>query len=726
MTSLGVPGINLRKRILLLFLAAALAFIILAGRLAYIQFWRGPELQARALDNRTWNITVEPRRGLIVDRNGRELALSASAETVYVVPAEVRDAPATARRISEILGMSYDDAYSRVTRGVAWWYVKRKVTDEQARLIREADLPGIYLTQESRRVYPKGSLAAHILGFAGIDSQGLEGIEHQYDGVLRGRPGRIEIEFDAHGRQIPQALQYFEPPDDGHTLVLTIDENIQHVAERELERAMLATGSKSGMALVYEACTGAFLAMAARPTFDPNRYGDVPASVWRNPAVSDTLPPGSAFKPITAAAGLEKGVIAPSTHIYDPGHFRVPGHVIHNWNRAGLGATDFTRSFHESANTVFAKVAMDVGMDSFYEYLAGFGLTEPTGIDLPGEASGIRPLKENARPVDLAVMGFGQTLTVTPVQMVAATGALACGGTLMKPRIAREVRDSEGNIVRIMGPEPVRQVVSPDTAATIVELMEGVVTDGTGERAAVEGYRVGGKTGTSQKVVAGGYAAGKYIASFVGVAPVSDPRIVTYVVLDEPQGIYYGGWVAAPVVGAIMRDVLHYLEVPPDAPDTEPPAVNDRASSPTIVPSLVNLSVGEAREVLRYAFLEAEVEGDGPLVTAQFPAPGARVPTMTRVVLKAGGDWDEAGGGLGWSLVTVPDLAGMTERQAAEALGALNLRLEAIGSGAVAEQDPAPGAKVPAGTYVRIIMVPEDGDDDGTHPDEDIPIEAPP
>lgn len=708
-----MPGIGLRKRIIFLFISTTLALLGLMARVGYLQFWRGAELQAQAFENRLRNITVEPKRGLIIDANGNELALSVSADSVFAVSADVKDPAAVAQRLSEILDLSYVDAYERITRPAAWWYVKRKITDEQSQRIKEEqkDLPGIYLTQESRRIYPKGTLAAHILGFAGIDNQGLEGIEHYYDSQLRGQNGRIEIEFDARGREIPQAVQHFEPAEDGLTLRLTVDENIQHVVERELDRAMLAHGAKGAVGIVYEPCTGRILAMSSRPTFDPNRFGEFPPQQWRNAAVSDTLPPGSTFKPIVAAAALEEGIVAPATPFYDPGFYRVPGATIHNWNRAGLGSTDFATGFEKSANTIFARVAVDLGSDRFYHYLDAFGLTRRTGIDLPGEAVGIRPPKDQARTVDLAVMGFGQTLTVTPIQLVAALGAIACEGTLMRPHIAAEWLDAEGNVIRVQEPEAVRQVVSAQVARTVLGLMERVVTSpgGTGGSAKVEGYRVGGKTGTSQKYEGGRIAQGKYIASFAGIAPISDPRMVVYVAVDEPQGIYFGGWVAAPVAGAIMRDVLHYLQIPPDQPDQEgPPPITGRRE-PTVVPNLVNLTLAEAEAVARYAGLTLRVQGSGTQVSGQFPVAGARVAVGTQVVVstEASAVQEEE-----WTVVTVPELAGSTRQQAAERLAAVGLHLEAIGQGVAAEQDPAPGTKVPSGSYVKVVFHEEQGEDE--------------
>lgn len=698
-----IPGVGLRRRILILFLATALAFLGLTVRLAYLQLVRGNELQAEARENRLWEVPVQPRRGAIVDRHGRELAISVNADSVYAVPTEIADPEATARRLAEILGLSYVDVYERLTRPASFSWVQRKVSDQAAEQIRALNLRGIYFTQESRRFYPKGELAAHVLGIAGIDNQGLEGLELVYDEVLAGVRGWIKVEFDARGREIPFAVQHYVEPQDGYTLELTIDETIQYIAERELDRAMLAHQAEAGYVLVMDPRTGELLAMAVRPTFDPNRFAEYPAEVRRNRAVSDTLPPGSAFKPLTAAAAMEEGVVSADTGFYDPGYFKVPGHTIHNWNRQGLGATTFAEGFEQSANTIFARVAVDLGIEPFYGYLEAFGLMGRTGVDLPGEAAGIFPAPGRARPVDIAVMGFGQTLTVTPLQMITAISAIANDGLLMRPHVARAVRDAEGEIVQTFEPEAVRQVVSQSTAQTVRRLMERVVAQGTGTQAQIEGYRVGGKTGTSQKVIDGRLVPGRYISSFIGMVPIDDPQLVIYVVIDEPKGIYYGSWVAAPVFARVARDVLHYLQVPATEQNQVDPG--GPPPNPAVVPNVVNLSVGEAVEVLRYAGFTAQVQGEGHQVTAQFPNAGVRITAGATVVVAAGG---EIQGADRQEVVTVPDLTGMDRRGAAEKLAQVGLRLDPHGEGAAAAQDPEAGRRVPAGTFVRVEFAPEE------------------
>lgn len=714
------PSVGLRKRVILLFFGTTLAILLLAGRLAYLQLIRGDELRVEALENRLREVQVQPKRGAIVDRNGHELAISVSADSVYAVPGEIGDPDYVAKVLSEELGIPYTDVYQRVTRDLSFVWIQRKVPDQVALRLRQLNLPGIYFTQESRRLYPKGELAAHVLGISGIDSQGLEGVELVFDEELRGIYGTIKVEFDARSREIPQATQQYTPPVDGSVLQLTIDENIQYIAERELDRAMMAHQAKAGYVIVMDPRTGEVLAMAIRPTFDPNNFADYPAEVRRNRAVSDVLPPGSSFKPITAAAAIEEGTIRPETPFYDPGYFKVPGHTIRNWNYQGLGSTTFAEGFQESSNTIFASVALNnLGTEKFYRYLHAFGLVDKTGIDLPGEARGLQPPQSSARPVDIAVMGFGQTLTVTPIQMITAIAAIANDGMLMRPRVAKAIISPDGKLIKEFRPEPVRQVVSPETARTVRQLMKLVVEEGTGTRAQIEGYAVGGKTGTSQKVIDGRLVPGHYLASFIGIAPIDDPRVVVYVVIDEPQGIYYGGWVAAPIFAQVTRDVLHYLEVEPDyTGEIGTPAP---LGEPTLVPDVINLPVEEAEQVLRYAGLTAEIRGEG-IVTDQFPGPGVRVLAGSRVVLTTSDTPGDAQDPEKAAPVPVPDVSGMSRSQVAAELSRVGLRLDAQGDGYAVSQMPAAGEEVPSGSFVRVLFEPlgpapettPDGEEAGT------------
>lgn len=741
---MSVPGSGLRKRVITVFFCTFVGLLVLIGRVFWLQVVRGQELRVEAQDMRTWHIPVEPRRGVIYDRKGRELALSVSVDSVVANPAEVRDPSATAAKLAPVLGMSRDAILMKITRRSQFEWLKRKVDEGTARAVRQMSLTGIYLTQETRRVYPKGTLAANVLGFAGMDSQGLGGVESFYDKELRGEPGSIVSEFDARSREIPQAYRKFVPPKDGLNLQLTIDQTIQYIAERELEKLMARARPKGAWILVMDPRNGEILALAQRPSYDPNgamdylingneaakEHGD--PKKWRILPISDAFPPGSVFKPITAAMAVEEGKVTPSTPFYDSGALKVPGHVITNWDGAGLGATNFAEGFKKSANTIFAQVGLWVGVEKFYEYLHKFGLDRPTGIDLPGEGQGLMPPKSQATQLDLALMAFGQTLTMTPVQIAQATAVLANGGILVRPHVAKAFLDSSGRVVKEIEVGPRTRVISEETSRTVRNLMGEVVSlTGTGRRAMVAGYRIGGKTGTSQKIVDGRVSSQEHIASFIGVAPLDDPRIICYVMVDQPEGIYFGGYVAAPVFQAVVRDTLSYLGIKP----TEPVKIADEAAGWTgiepppppakfglppepsdemgvDVPDLINLPLGDAATAAGAAGLKLEKVGGGGQVLRQVPAPGARVAPGSTVIA-----YTDPVPGRG-EAVTVPDLRGLTMREAARRLGVVGLRLEVVGTGLATGQDPPPGAKLLPGAAVRVTFQPPAPPEAGPVPDE--------
>ncbi len=711
-----------------LFLVSLASLAFLTGRVFWIQFVRGEELRARAQEVRTRYIPVEPKRGTIFDRRGRVLAMSISSDTVVANPAEIRDPQGTAERLAPVLGMGRDEVLRIITRRTAFEYVKRKISEEEARAVRRLNLPGIYLTQESRRVYPKGRLAANVLGFAGMDSQGLEGVEKIYDEKLRGKPGYITVEYDARNREIPQAVHRYIPAQDGLNAQLTIDETIQYIAERELDRAVAKWQARAAWIIVMDPGTGEILALAQRPSYDPNKAmdyllhldpagkADADPKLWRNLAISDAYPPGSVFKPVTAAMALAEGKVTPTTPFYDSGSVVVPGSIITNWDGAGLGSTDFAEAFALSANTIFARVGLSVGSERFYDYLEAFGFDAYTGIDLPGEGVGLAPPRQEARPLDLALMAFGQTLTVTPIRMAVATAALVNGGRLVRPHVMKAFLDQEGRVVERVDDAPVAQVIPPEVSATLRQLMGKVAGEGTGRRANVPGYRIGGKTGTSQKVIGGRVSTEKHIASFIGFAPLDDPKVLVYVMVDEPN-YPYGGVVAAPVFAAVMRDVLPYLGIPPTGPAggddrSEPPSelppglTPARPEEQVEVPDLLNLTVEEARSLAGQAGLDLEVQGSGERVRSQLPPGGALVPRGTRLRVYTG-----AGPGVGavGGLVTVPSLEGKTLREVAQLLGAMGLGLEASGSGLAVWQEPPPGTRLPPGGTVRVRFEPPPG-----------------
>lgn len=696
-----IPGIGFRRRMLTIFIFAAGFFFFLSGRLAWIQFVRGEWLRAQAMEVRLRDIPVEAKRGLITDRNLRELAVSMNADSVFAMPAQVKNPPEEARLLSDILKVDYDRVLTRLTRPSSFVYIKRKISPEESRalreLLKEKKLPGIDLTQEGKRVYTKERLGAHLIGIAGIDSQGLEGLEKQYDEQLKGSPGRIQIEADARGKAIEGAAHQYIPPRDGSTLVTTIDENIQYIAQRGVDRAMLETKCKRAGIIVLDVKTGGILAMAMAPDFDPNKFGDFPDSNRRNWMIADTLEPGSMFKPLVAAAALEEGLITKDTPFNAPAALKMSGYTINNWNHKPVVGT-LQDVVEQSSNTGFVQIGLRLGIPKFYQYLRAFGMTEETGLDLPGEAKGISPAEARTTQLDLATMSFGQTLTVTPLQMVVAMAAIANDGYLMKPHLASEIRSPEGLPVWKQETRPVRQVISRQVARGLGTLMERVISQGTGRNAYVPGYQVAGKTGTAEKLPRG---SGKYIADFVGFGPVKDPRLAVVIIVDEPQGVYYGGQIAAPIFGEIMGDLLRYLEIPPELSAASKPGQPPVPLEETVaVPSLVNLTPADAEREAKAAGFRLKIEGGGVLVTVQTPPPGAMLRKGSLIAAEAGNAIPGKGS------VTVPGLKGKNIKEAGNLLGLLNLGIKVVGSGVAVSQQPAPGTKVETGTVITVEFSP--------------------
>lgn len=604
--------------------AAAAACLALTLRLGWLMMARGGRLSERSFDQRMRTIPVLAPRGAILDRAGRVLAGSITAYAAYAVPAEVEGAARTAARLAAVLERPADGLSRRLSRRVALVWLARRLTAAQAAAVRRLALPGVGLVPEARRVYPYGPLAAEVVGFVGSEGQGLAGLELSYDRYLRGRDGAIRVEYDARNRRLPRARTSVEEPRPGDTLVTTLDVGVQEMAQEELDRAVAETGARAGLVLVMDVRTGGILALAASPTFDPGAYDRYAPSRWRDPAVSDTYPPGSTFKPITVASALDAGVVTPDSGFFDPGFLRVDGRDIRCWRAGGHGPETLRVVLRNSCNVALGEIGLRLGTGRFYRYLARFGLTSRTGVDLPGEARAIVPREADVKPVDLAVMSFGQTLTVTALELASAIAAIANGGHLVRPHVGAELLSPEGRPLRRLAFPPRGEPVRPAVAAAVASMMEDVVLNGSGKRAQVPGYRLAGKTGTSQVVVGGRYEPGQYIASFVGFGPVPRPQVLCLVVIDRPQGAHYGGEVAAPVFARVMARALPYLGIPP--------AASARAGKlPPVVPQVAGESPVRAAARLRAAGLTPRRAGKaGAVVVGTWPpagetAPGGRV-----------------------------------------------------------------------------------------------------
>jgi stage V sporulation protein D (sporulation-specific penicillin-binding protein) len=700
--------IIMRKRIVALLLLGALALFLLLVRLAYIQFFMGEHLRKAALENRMRDFPVEAKRGTIYDRNGSELVTSISVDSVFAIPSQIENPSETAQKVALVLDMDPDRVYELLTKRESFVWLKRKVDFQVAKELRSLRLPGIEFVEESKRHYPKEQLAAHVLGFVGIDNQGLAGIENTYDHDLSGVPGRIVVEYDAVGRQIPTAEHKRYPPIPGYNLFLTLDETIQYFVERELDRLVDTYQPRYAVIIVMDPRTGEILAMGNRPSYDPNRWADYPQAAWdRNPAIWYNYEPGSTFKIFTLCAALEENAVDRTRRFYDPGYIKVADRNIQCWKAGGHGSQTFEEVVQHSCNPGFVEIGLAVGVDNFYKYLRGFGFGTPTGIKLPGEARGILIPQKQATNLNLAAMSIGQSVAVTPIQLTAAVAAVANGGVLLQPQLVKRVEDHEGNPVRELKPREVRRVISEETAREVQLLLESVVLKGTGINAYVEGYRVAGKTGTAQVVgESGGYVSGRYVSSFVGFGPVEDPRAVTLVLVVEPQGgVYYGSQVAAPAFKNVMQDVLRYMGLPArnDLPKPERQWAWTEPEEPeeVAVPQVVNLPLDEAVRELRAGNLNFVTRGEGNVVREQVPEAGAIVKEGTTVILDLRVGAVESGG-----QVTVPDLTGLTIKQAGTLLESLDLLLDPRGSGLAVEQSVKPGKKVDRGTTIRVHFAP--------------------
>lgn len=608
-------GAEAHSLLLLMLLGAV---VLLGGRLAYLQLWQNEFYQAKALEQRLQRIPIEGLRGGIYDRNGVPLAVSVSAHTVYAIPAEVEDAEATAQKLAAILSLDEEFILQRLQKHSAVEWLKKKITDEDARAVITARLPGIGVVPSSTRIYPYGSVAPQVLGFVGIDNQGLEGLELYYDDFLRGTPGETIFERDAQGRALEDGVRGYLPGQRGGDLILTIDIFIQRIAEEEVRRATLETGSRLGLILVSDPQTGEILATAIYPSFDLENFADYPAANRKNIAVTDTYEPGSTFKAVTAALALEEGVATLQSGFFDPGYIRVSGWNVRCWNRGGHGPQSFVETMQNSCNPYYAKLAIDLGPERFYDGLVRFNLGHKTGIDFPGEMAGILRAPSPSIPlVTWANMGFGQGLTVTPVQLLACFGAIANKGIYTPLHYVKELVTEEGSFPPDI-PEA-RQVIAAEIAETTAYVLRMAVERGSGKRAEVPGYDVAGKTGTAQLVEHGRYSHSKMVTSFAGFAPKDDPKMAALLVLWEPQGAFYGGIIASPVFARLAEEVLTYLGVERKA--------TSRVSQvrQVIVPDVGGLDVEEAAALLRRQQFRVEVVGPGTRVIGQVPAPKAEV-----------------------------------------------------------------------------------------------------
>lgn len=556
----------IRRRVSLMTAVVLVALAGLVARLGQLQVVEGGRFQQLAQRQQLETIALEPRRGRILDRRGRPLAVNVEAPSIYAVPSAIPDHHAFAVRIAPVLGQRPAEVERRLRAGRYFAWLARKVSPEMVARVRALRLDDqIGFLTEDKRAYPNGSLAAQLLGFAGVDNQGLAGVELAHDRVLRGTIGRAIASRDGLGRVMVETQQVMVSPQDGQDILLTVDQVIQHITERELIAAVARSGAKGGWAVVIDPTTGEILAMASVPAFDPNSGPQASPSRWLNRSVSEAYEPGSTFKIFLMAAALDSGAIPPTEIFYCGGSLHVPGgHIVRDASDRRHGWQTMADIVRNSCNVGAAQVGTRLGKARFYHYIRAFGFGRPVGIDLPGESSGIVPPPTAWLGPGLQTISFGQGISATALQMLTASTALVNDGTMLRPFVVRAVRDRAGRMTNVVGRLPLRRVVRPETAHAVLRMMVGATERGTGSLARIDGYAIAGKTATAQKPApTGGYDPARYVASFLGIAPVPNPRLAALVVLDEPRGAYSGGEVAAPVFRQIVSQALWYLRVPP-------------------------------------------------------------------------------------------------------------------------------------------------------------------
>ncbi len=639
-----------RVRIVMVGTIFGLLFLTVVGRAFYLQILQHENLVKKADKQHQHRVELTPARGSILDRNGTTLAESIHMDSCYAEPRRIKDVSGTAAVLAPILGIPKGELADRLSVNKSFIWIERWMAPEVAIRVKNMKLPGIGFAPESKRFYPNMEIAAHVVGFTGRDPNGLEGIELKYDSIILGNTGYMITERDALGRNIAVKNAVIKDSAPGKSVTLTLDKTIQFIAEKELAKAVQESNAKSGMALVMESDTGKVLAMANYPTFNPNSYSRYSLAQLRNHVVADSFEPGSTFKIFTIAAALDSGIIKP-TDVYncENGTYRIADRTIHDDHpHSRLTVSEIIKY---SSNIGSAKIGFKMGEEKLSSYLRNFGFGGRTGIDLPGESPG--NLKRHWYGIDLATISFGQGVSLSTVQLASALSAIANGGNLMRPYLVEQILDDNGAVVQKFEPQLVRRVVSPETAQKMTRMMETVTSDGgTGTKAAIDGFRVAGKTGTAQKVdpVTHAYSPSKRIGSFVGFVPADKPKLTIAVIIDEPQGVKYGGVVAAPAFRGIALNSLAYLKILPNVTTTAAKPVEAKISAPAaeslsdqdeedipagdeVMPNFRGMSMRLVLKVMEKRGINIRLMGSGR-AAEQSPPPGHKIRETGEVWVK--------------------------------------------------------------------------------------------
>ena len=725
--------IQTRTFVLMLIMGIGM-FFLLFFKLYNLQITRHEELQAKAVSQQTRSSVVTASRGAIYDASGNILAISSTAETIFLSPKEINDAlndeenpvawtkEVLAAALAKILDVSEEGILKKMARTdsmyeVLKFRVEEDIADQVRQYINDNKVKGVYLTTDAKRYYPYGDLAAQVIGFVGVDYTGLFGLEAEYDKELQGQSGLVvTAKANQQNDLLYEYSQYFDP-ENGDELQVTLEATVQYYLEKGMKDMCDAYSPANGATgIVLDVRNGGILAMASFPNYDLNDYATVTDKTlleqmergeldeegaqqkqWRNKALNDTYEPGSTFKILTLSAALEEGLIDKTTSVNCSGSVNISGHTIHCSNKAGHGLQTLEQTVGNSCNPAFISYGLKLGTEKFYQYMRSFGIMSATGVDLGGEATGVFAADANFTQLDLACYAFGQNFTVTPLALIAAQAACVNGGYLYTPHFAQQITDSDGNVIWQHDDTPVRQVISEETSATVRECLEYVVASGTGKNGQVAGYRIGGKTGTADKG-----QSGDVVVSFLCFAPADDPQIMMLITMDTPSrstGTYVsGGNMVAPYSSAIMAEILPYLGIEPSYSAEELMGVD------TTVPNVIGMSVEEAKDRLKERGFACKVEGDGETITDQTPVGGAIIPGKSTVVLYAGAEKPD-------KMCTVPSLVGRTAAEANTAATNAGLLIRFTGTTSsesntvlVFSQELEAGTEVPAGTVITVRL----------------------
>lgn len=689
---------------------------ILIIRLGYIQIINPEKYTDKAIIQQQKDEIIQPLRGNILDRNGKELAVSIVTYDILVEKIYISDAQKTAEAISKVLNDATADEFMKKFNDDTKRFIFRKnVPLEDVEKIKEAGITGLKFEENSQRRYPYGQFASFVIGHVSYDNEGIAGIEAYMNADLKGIPGRKIVVKDGENREIPNSEIRYNEAKDGNTIILTIDEALQHHVEKVTNQAYIDNNAVAVTSIVMNPKNGEILAMASKPDYDSNAPREakfesyknqlanaksvdeksaIISKMWRNPAVNDVYEPGSPFKLVTASAALEEDLVYPEELFYDKGYLKIKDRTIKNWTSVPYGSLTFRKAVEASVNTVFVQVANRIGAQRFIKYIETFGYGKKSGIEIPGEAAGIIYPVEKTGEVELATMSFGQGISVTPLQMINSVAAIANDGKLLKPTLIKEIQDSKGNIISRHEKQEIKTPISSQTAAKVIDLMESVINAG-GSVSKIDGYRLAGKSGTAQKVLNGKYQEGAYIGSFVGVAPVEDPQLVVLTIIDEPRGgSYYGGVIASPVVRDIMSYSLRYLGINPD--NTQ----YSQNAGKVVIPEIRKLKISEAKEKLAnlglaYKLSIKEDISPDTVVSDCFPKPGEKISKESEIILYVEQKSAE---------IKMPKLIGKTMEEADKILTGMGLNPSYSGTGKVVSQAPVAGTKLKPGTVVSLEM----------------------